>query len=107
MDDKDAKILNNCKSILIIVSLVVFIRAMSGLSLAEPSVQLRLASFKTGNGWLVMAGLMAEIFKGNLPPGTFEKGGHSRDIVKTPCGSAKSICQTQNLIARFKYLGRR
>ncbi|MGD9033589.1 MAG: TAXI family TRAP transporter solute-binding subunit [Desulfobacteraceae bacterium] len=64
------KIINKWKSILIIVSLVAFIGAMPALSLAQQPVQLKLASFKIGSGWFVMAGVMADIFKGSLPPGS-------------------------------------
>lgn len=64
------KIINKWKSILIIVSLVVFIGAMPALSLAQQPVQLKLASFKIGSGWFVMAGVMADIFKGSLPSGS-------------------------------------
>jgi TRAP transporter TAXI family solute receptor len=37
---------------------------------AEHPVQLKLASFKIGSGWFVMGGVMADIFKKSLPPGS-------------------------------------
>ena len=44
--------------------------AMPASAPAEQPVQLKLASFKIGSGWFVMGGIMADIFKKSLPPGS-------------------------------------
>ena len=53
-----------------VISLICFILAMPASAPAEQAVQLKLASFKIGSGWFVMGGVMADIFKKSLPPGS-------------------------------------
>ncbi len=58
------------RSLILVIVLVCFLGAVPAISSAQQSVQLKLASFKIGSGWFVMAGVMADIFKGSLPPGS-------------------------------------
>ena len=55
---------------ILVISLICFILAMPASAPAEQAVQLKLASFKIGSGWFVMGGVMADIFKKSLPPGS-------------------------------------
>jgi hypothetical protein len=55
---------------ILVISLICFILAMPASAPAEQAVQLKLASFKIGSGWFVMGGIMADIFKKSLPPGS-------------------------------------
>jgi len=55
---------------ILIISLICFILAVPASAPAEQPVQLKLASFKIGSGWFVMGGVMADIFKKSLPPGS-------------------------------------
>jgi TRAP transporter TAXI family solute receptor len=52
------------------IALVCFMGAMPAVSSAQQPVQLKLASFKIGSHWYVLAGVMADIIKRNLPPGS-------------------------------------
>jgi len=55
---------------ILVIALVCFVGAMPAVSSAQQPVKLRFASFKIGSGWYVMAGVMADIIKRNLPPGS-------------------------------------
>ena len=55
---------------ILLISLICFILAVPASAPAEQAVQLKLASFKIGSGWFVMGGVMADIFKKSLPPGS-------------------------------------
>ena len=61
---------NNGRIFILVISLICFILAMPASSPAKEPVQLKLASFKIGSGWFVMGGVMADIFKKSLPPGS-------------------------------------
>jgi len=61
---------NKGRFFIMVIFLVCFIVAMPAISPAQQPVQLKLASFKIGSGWYVMAGVMADIFKRSLPPGS-------------------------------------
>lgn len=58
------------RSFILVIVLVCFMGAMPAISSAQQSVQLKLASFKIGSGWYVMAGIMADIIKRSLPRGS-------------------------------------
>jgi uncharacterized protein len=58
------------RSFILVIALVCFIVTMPASSPAQQPVQLKLASFKIGSSWFVMAGVMADIFKRSLPPGS-------------------------------------
>lgn len=58
------------RSFILVIALVCFTGAMPAVSSAQQPVQLKLASFKIGSGWYVMAGVMADIIKRSLPPGS-------------------------------------
>ena len=64
------KIMNNLKTIILIVSLVSFLGAMPAISSAQQPVNLRFASFKIGSGHYIMAGVISDIIKKYLPPGS-------------------------------------
>ena len=62
---------NKRRLFIIAILLVCFFAAIPVKSTAQQQpVQLKLASFKIGSGWFVMAGVMADIFKKSLPPGS-------------------------------------
>ncbi len=64
------KTITKCRLFILIIAFVCFIVTMPAPSPAKQPVQLKLASFKIGSGWFVMAGVMADIFKRSLPPGS-------------------------------------
>lgn len=61
---------NKGRIFILVISLICFILAVPASSPAKEPVQLKLASFKIGSGWFVMGGVMADIFKKSLPPGS-------------------------------------
>ena len=61
---------NKGRIFILVISLICFILAMPASSPAQEPVQLKLASFRIGSGWFVMGGVMADIFKKSLPPGS-------------------------------------
>jgi TRAP transporter TAXI family solute receptor len=61
---------NKDRLFILVIFLVCFILTVPASSPAQEPVQLKLASFKIGSGWFVMGGVMADIFKKSLPPGS-------------------------------------
>ena len=58
------------KFVLFVIVLTWVIGAIPATSSAEESVRLQFASRRMGSGWYVMAGVMADVIKGALPPGS-------------------------------------
>jgi TRAP-type uncharacterized transport system substrate-binding protein len=64
------KIMNNWKTIILIISVVSFLGAMPAISSAQQPVNIRFASFKIGSGHYIMAGVISDIIKKYLPSGS-------------------------------------
>ena len=55
---------------ILVIALACFMGAMPAISQAQQPVNLKFASFKIGSGHFVMAGIMSDIIKKYLPPGS-------------------------------------
>ncbi len=64
-----AKVVKGRMYILVIALLCLSV-AIPAISSAQQAVQLKLASFRIGSGWYVMAGITADIIKRSLPSGS-------------------------------------
>jgi len=58
------------KSVVALALFLGLLTVIPGRADAKDPVQLRVASFNVGSGWYTMAGVMVEIFKKSLPPGS-------------------------------------